>query len=326
MSRIKILIDSNIYLRFFDSNQKGFKKLLDQLLQVEEDIFVTRQIVDEVERNKLNVFHKSISNYKSKIEIDSILLPEHFASGYNNHDILDWNCKRQEIEKVNSQLSKDLEKIFIESLEKISASSDYVSSKLKVLFKNQIRESTEEYLNAKRRKETGNPPGKNNDSLGDQITWEQFLNKALDISETWIISNDRDYFTKYNNSIFLNPFLHAELLRKRPNLKINCFTTLSDGLKSYFQTNPKENSISAEELEIINQEEKLLNRTPTTSSNIASIGYESDSQTLEIEFLNGGVYQYFDVPQHIYRDLMDANSIGQYHAQNIKGVYRYSKV
>lgn len=69
-----------------------------------------------------------------------------------------------------------------------------------------------------------------------------------------------------------------------------------------------------------------MNRQPVTSSNIASIGYDVDSQTLEIEFLNGGVYQYFDVPQHVHDELMNAGSHGQYLAQNIKGAYRYSKV
>ncbi len=69
-----------------------------------------------------------------------------------------------------------------------------------------------------------------------------------------------------------------------------------------------------------------MNRQAVTSSNIASIGYDADSQTLEIEFLNGGVYQYFDVPQYVHEELMNASSLGQYLAQNIKGNYRYSKV
>lgn len=69
-----------------------------------------------------------------------------------------------------------------------------------------------------------------------------------------------------------------------------------------------------------------MNRQPVTSSNIASIGYDANSQTLEIEFLNGGVYQYFDVPQHVHEELMNASSHGQYLAQNIKGIYRYTKV
>lgn len=70
----------------------------------------------------------------------------------------------------------------------------------------------------------------------------------------------------------------------------------------------------------------MNNRIPVDSSNIASIGYDEDTNTLEIEFHNGGVYQYFDVPFHVYDGLMEAASKGQYLAQQIKGHYRYVKV
>jgi hypothetical protein len=69
-----------------------------------------------------------------------------------------------------------------------------------------------------------------------------------------------------------------------------------------------------------------MERKPVTSSNIASIGYDENTSTLEIEFLNNSIYQYFDVPQQIYQGLIQADSHGQFLAQNIKGVYRYSKV
>jgi hypothetical protein len=69
-----------------------------------------------------------------------------------------------------------------------------------------------------------------------------------------------------------------------------------------------------------------MERTPVDSSNIASIGYDEDTNTLEIEFHNGGVYQYFDVPFAVYDGIMDASSKGQYLAQQIKGYYRYVKV
>jgi uncharacterized protein len=63
-----------------------------------------------------------------------------------------------------------------------------------------------------------------------------------------------------------------------------------------------------------------------SSSNIASIGYDNQSETLEIEFLNGSIYQYFDIPERIYKELMGADSYGKYFASVIKGNYRYSKV
>jgi hypothetical protein len=69
-----------------------------------------------------------------------------------------------------------------------------------------------------------------------------------------------------------------------------------------------------------------MNRDHVESSNIESIGYDSGSETLEIEFKNGSIYQYFDVPEHIYEQLNNADSKGQYLAYQIKGKYRYSKV
>ena len=69
-----------------------------------------------------------------------------------------------------------------------------------------------------------------------------------------------------------------------------------------------------------------MKREYVESSNIESIGYDSSSQTLEIEFLNGSIYQYFDIPQYIYDGLIGADSHGKYLADNIKGRYRYSKV
>jgi len=67
-----------------------------------------------------------------------------------------------------------------------------------------------------------------------------------------------------------------------------------------------------------------MERKPVTSSNIASIGYDENTSTLEIEFLNNTIYQYFDVPQHVYNGIMSADSHGQYLAQNIKGEYNFS--
>ena len=62
------------------------------------------------------------------------------------------------------------------------------------------------------------------------------------------------------------------------------------------------------------------------SSNIEAVGYDEDSSTLQVEFKNGGTYQYFDVPEQFFEGLRDADSVGRYLASVIKGSYRYSKV
>ncbi len=68
-----------------------------------------------------------------------------------------------------------------------------------------------------------------------------------------------------------------------------------------------------------------MDRTPVNSSNVESVGYDVDSQTLEVAFKNGAVYQYFDVPQNTFEELRDADSVGGYLAARIKGTYRYSR-
>lgn len=69
-----------------------------------------------------------------------------------------------------------------------------------------------------------------------------------------------------------------------------------------------------------------MERQVVSSSNIASIGYDEATSTLEVEFLNGSIYHYYDVPHNEYQNLMQAESHGKYLAAHIKGRYRYSRV
>lgn len=69
-----------------------------------------------------------------------------------------------------------------------------------------------------------------------------------------------------------------------------------------------------------------MDRQPVSSSNVASVGYDAGSALLEVEYKDGSIYQYFDVPQHHYEGLVGAGSVGSYLNQNIKGSYRYSKL
>lgn len=66
--------------------------------------------------------------------------------------------------------------------------------------------------------------------------------------------------------------------------------------------------------------------TDFSSSNVARISYDSSSSTLEVEFLNGSVYQYYSVPQNVWEDFKSAGSKGQYIHQYLKGQYRYARI
>lgn len=68
-----------------------------------------------------------------------------------------------------------------------------------------------------------------------------------------------------------------------------------------------------------------MNMISVNSSNLVSVGYEPQSQTLRIQF-NSGLYDYYSVPKHIFDGLLSASSHGQYHARYIKNSYRFNKV
>ncbi len=65
----------------------------------------------------------------------------------------------------------------------------------------------------------------------------------------------------------------------------------------------------------------LTPRLPIASSMIQSAGYDAQSQTLDVEFKNGRIYSYANVPQSEYDGLMGASSAGKFFLSNIKGVY-----
>jgi len=69
-----------------------------------------------------------------------------------------------------------------------------------------------------------------------------------------------------------------------------------------------------------------MHRVLVSSSDIRSVGYDSDSKVLEIEFHSGGVYQYYAVPQAVYGQLMSAASHGRYFHSHIKGAFAYERV
>lgn len=64
---------------------------------------------------------------------------------------------------------------------------------------------------------------------------------------------------------------------------------------------------------------------PVNSSSLTAVGYEADTQTLTIEFRNGGTYEFYEVPESTHQELMAAGSHGEYFARNIRGKYRYAK-
>ena len=70
-----------------------------------------------------------------------------------------------------------------------------------------------------------------------------------------------------------------------------------------------------------------MERIRVKSSNLRSIGYDEPAQILEIEFQQGGTYQYFGVSKKIYDNLIKSVlSHGEYYDRFIKNRYRRKKM
>ncbi len=69
-----------------------------------------------------------------------------------------------------------------------------------------------------------------------------------------------------------------------------------------------------------------MHRVSVVSSEMSSVGYDSPSGVLEIEFKSGAVYQYFLVPKKIYDGLRGAASKGSYFGRYIKDKFAYARI
>ena len=70
-----------------------------------------------------------------------------------------------------------------------------------------------------------------------------------------------------------------------------------------------------------------MHRVAVLSTHLAAVGYDGFARVLEVEFLDGRVYQYFDVPMHVYHDLLETTAPGVYLDAAVKRAgYRYKRV
>ena len=181
-SDVVLFIDANQYLSLYGLTSGN--RLLDSLEEQKSHIFVSAQIVDEVNRNKLRCAATFLSDKMRDIDQIRILLPDHLLGISAS--------KRAEFVKIFGDVLRaktELSTLADAALSRISRSEDEVSQRLMGLFVQAPAPSGDEMQRARARKERGNPPGKPTDPLGDQITWEQLLTHSKGSKRLWIISN-----------------------------------------------------------------------------------------------------------------------------------------
>ena len=62
------------------------------------------------------------------------------------------------------------------------------------------------------------------------------------------------------------------------------------------------------------------------SSNISFIGYQEDTKSLYVTFKKGQTYKYNNVSEEVFKEFLNAPSVGSYYKSNIIGKYISEKI
>lgn len=266
---MKLFIDANIYLDFYNSNAVEYKTLLETLTEAKPDLIITQQIVDEVIRNRSGRFKESFNNYTKTSGVIDCKLPTHIGSNVDTK-LVEWNKERAKLAKDLKTSNESLLAIRSKYLEDVHEGKDNVSKTFNVIFKDGLEPSLEQINRARWRKEIGNPPGKRSDVLGDQLSWEQLIDclSLSNIKRLALVTRDSDYFVDLGkDKPALNPLLSQEIKKKHPTLKVDVFTQLGPALDYY---NSKKSTKlktlpNKEKLKQIEREEQIISGSTTSN-------------------------------------------------------------
>jgi hypothetical protein len=227
-----LFIDANKYLDLYEI--RDGKKLLAQLVEQVDHIFVTQQVVHEVQRMKIQVAVRYFTDKLKTLSLERIKVQDHLSetrAGLRE----EIRGRMEEIDQNIDKVNREEKALAVDILEQISRSEDEVSKALAPIFAKAVSHSEGELRRARERKEFGNPPGKKGSPLGDQLTWEQILTHFKGKKRLWIISRDSDYGTKYGGKLFLNGFLFEELCEVTPAAEVHFFEKTAEGIEDFVE-------------------------------------------------------------------------------------------
>jgi hypothetical protein len=232
-----VFIDTQQYVDLY--RIASGKDLLAPLQEQKDHIFVTEQLVSEVNRHKLS---EAIAFFQRECQIGKLTggkLPDHLFDG-DGSIVREIRQDLKAAGDIVKTAAAKLEKAIADTLHRISISADVVSKALASLFATGAPHTDEEMQRARDRNARAIPPGKSVGLIGDELNWEQLLSfiRKHAKKRIWIISRDRDYCILHGKErVFLQPSLHGELIRVvGPGLQVYAFANIPDGMRHFVET------------------------------------------------------------------------------------------
>lgn len=211
----KILIDTNIFLGLYESNEDTVDIFKD-IEKIKTKLVIPQQIYDEFLRNRDRILRTLIQNIKNADQKGMHLtaLIRHLAEYESLKDA------KRELSQINNTLIQKIEEMISDP------TKDPIFSRFTELYVSRsvskIKKSDALIQKAFLRKLSGNPPvSPKQDTIGDEIIWESILEHVND--DLILVTRDGTYKA---HSTFL-----IEEYRKATGKSLSIFDKMSDALK-----------------------------------------------------------------------------------------------
>lgn len=222
---MNLFIDTNIFLTFYHLSGKDIeelKKLSVLIDQKKVTLRMPEQVCKEFYRNR-DVKIKDALKELKKASF-SFGFPA-FCKNYQEYD--DLKKLMKEANKKHSELTK----VVTDHAKSGELNADGLINQLFEKSK-KIEITPDIYSMSLLRMRSGNPPGKNGVTIGDEINWEALLTGVNDNEDIHVVSNDSDYVAPLDDSA-LHPFLEKEwITRKKSNILF--YSKISDFFKKHY--------------------------------------------------------------------------------------------
>lgn len=221
---MNIFIDTNIFLSFYHLSSDDLEELDKLVVLVRHEtvnLWLPKQVKVEFERNRANKIADSLKRLKEQRL--NLQFPQ-LCKGYDEYEEL-----RRSLSACEKQFTDLVNKVQAD-IQKGSLKADRTIQEL-FRIADEIAFETDVVERARMRFDLGNPPGKNG-SLGDGINWESLLASVPDGEALFFISDDRDYVSPLDDSLF-DPFLLGEWVQQK-NSQLFFYRRLSAFFKEKF--------------------------------------------------------------------------------------------
>ncbi len=337
--------DTNVLLHIYSYTPQTRGRFFEILNKLKERIWIPHQVAYEYQKNRLYVISDQFKAYE---DIELILnrnlynLRNELLKDYKRHPFINTQQIFEEFEqaiegiKSKIKLAQTNHPNYLETDELREELTDLLEGKVGKPYSEEELDNI--YQKAEKRFNYKKPPGYKDakkpvpKSYGDVVLWFQLIDYARSQQKPLIFvtdDNKEDWWLKYEGETLQpRPDLIQEIVSEVKVEGFQFYMYHSDQFINYaenFLNLPVRPEAVKEAREIMLQD-SATKRMEVDSSYLRSVGYDSLTQVLEIEFRRGEVYQYLDVPATVYTDLINAPSQGRYFNANIKDIYSCRKL